>query len=138
MTGAIILLALAALAFGPRLLRWKAQAARASVLETARLIQEPILIRSEHPADATVNDRAHLIKTLIAESGNTWITPADVHVRVYHPNMGNGKEVRLTFAHWRQLVENEYDGIMRKFAIENQTINTEINAALYGQNGKSN
>ena len=128
-------LLLIAAVFGPRFLRWRAALARQAELNTVRLIQEPILIRSEHPADAGVENRAHTIRTLLAESGNTWINPVkDVHVRVYHPNMGSGKDVRLSFANWRALVEQEYDAILARWARENQSINQEIRGAILGQN----
>lgn len=126
---------LIALFFGPRFLRWRASLARQAELDIVRLIQQPILIRSEHEADAGVENRAHTIRTLLAESGNTWINPVkDVHVRVYHPNMGSGKDVRLSFANWRSLVEQEYDAILARWARENQSINQEIRGAILGQN----
>lgn len=122
----------------PRLASFLNARRTAAQLAAVKLIQHPVMIRSEHPADGTVEDRANELRTLVAMSGNTWISAADVHVRVWHPNINAGGTVRLTFPQWRQLVEAEYDTILAKYVKENGTVNDQIRAAMYGQNGQSN
>lgn len=133
-----ILLLAALLVATPRLLRWRAGLKKSSELEMARLIRGPVFIRSQFPGDPNPERIAEYLRVLILESGNTWITPGDVHVRVYHPNMGNGAALAMPFEVWEQLVDEEKASIRQKFARENATINEEIRQAILGQNGKAN
>jgi hypothetical protein len=122
MTGILIILALglfAAPVILPRINRFLSRLNRDAELQMVRLIQEPVLIRSEHPADATVVERAERLRVLVAESGNTWIKPTDVYFRVYKAHMNTGDVYRMTFSVWRAQVEQEYDMVLRRFHAEN-------------------
>lgn len=133
-----ILLLAAALAVTPRFLRWRAGLKKSSELEMARLIRGPVFIRSQFPGDPNPERTAEYLRVLILEAGNTWISPQDVHVRVYHPNMGNGQNLSMPFEVWEQMVDEEKAAIRKKFAIETATVNNEIRDAILGQNGKGN
>ena len=136
MTGILIILALglfSAPVILPRLNRFLSRLNRDAELQMIRLIQEPILIRSEHPADATVAERAERLRVLVAESGNTWIRPTDVHLRVYTPHMNTGDKLRMTFSVWRSSVEAEYDAILRRFHAENAKAAPEFSKQINGQ-----
>lgn len=108
---------------------WQDRKQRALEIALVRLIQEPIKIASEHPADNTVQERAENIKALLGSSGNTWVTPADVHVYIYHPHSTAG-HVAMSFAVWEQMVSEDF---AKKKAEKLKRTDEQFKNPLYGQ-----
>ncbi len=105
---------------------------RAAELACARLIQSPRLIASAHEADNTVQERANDLKRLISLSGNTWITPDDVVVRIYHPHATTGSAY-MTFEVWESLVREEFNKTRQAFALKAMGSGEQFQAPIYGQ-----
>lgn len=108
---------------------WQDQKRIALQMALVRLIQEPIKISSEHPADNTVQERANNIKGLLEAAGNTWVTPADVHVYIYHPHSTAGN-VAMSFGVWEQMVSEDFG---KKKAERMKRIDAQFKGPLYGQ-----
>jgi len=108
---------------------WQERKQRALEVALVRLIQEPVKIASEHPADNTVQERADNIKALLEDAGNTWVTPADVHVYIYHPHSTAG-HVAMSFAVWEQMVGEDF---AKKKAEKLKRVDAQFKSPLYGQ-----
>jgi len=103
-------------------------------IANVRLIQGPRLICSEWEGDSTVLQRAETLRGLLALSGNTWIGPEQIIVRVFHPHAGDGKTM-LTFETWRAMVDNEFAHIAAKY---HSTVAGQFADAVFGQTTTSN
>ena len=108
---------------------WQDRKRIALEMALVRLIQEPIKIASEHPADNTVQERADNIKSLLESAGNTWVTPADVHVYIYHPHSTSG-HVAMSFTVWEQMVNEDF---AKKKAEKLKKVSDQFKSPLYGQ-----
>ena len=134
----LILSILLALVVWPRVARFIAEYQErrrfAIDIANAKLIQGPRLIRSEWEGDATVLQRAETLRGLLALSGNTWIEPEQIVVRVFHPHAGDGKTV-LTFEVWRAMVDNEFAHIAAKY---HNSVAGQFAAPVFGQTTTTN
>lgn len=134
MTGLFIILGLSLVAgwrYWPRIAAFLEARRREAEFEMARLIQEPVLICSQYPGDPDVKGRAARLRGLLVESGNTWISGADVIEKVYHPNMTYGKAVSMSFSVWYEAVHEEFQKTRARWIAQNQSFEQTILA----QNG---
>lgn len=90
-------------------------------LANVALIQGPRLFASEWEGDVEGPiSRAETLIGLLQHAQNSWITPADIIVRVYRPH-SHGK-ARLPFDTWRSMVQDEFSSLCA------------IHAAKHGRN----
>lgn len=129
LTTVLLLVAFAFPVISRKWAEWQYRKQRALEMALVRLIQEPIKIASEHPADNTVQERADNIKSLLGSSGNTWVAPSDVHVYIYHPHSTAG-HVAMSFAVWEQMVSEDF---AKKKAEKLKRVSDQFKGPLHGQ-----
>ena len=134
MLGALVLIGLALIFFGPKLWRelknFQARRAYATDIANVELIDGPRIVMDAWEGDQDTIQRGDDLKGLLRLSNNQWITEKHIIVRCYHPN-SYGK-THLTFAAWRVATLNDFDKICLAFHKEIPKTG-EYDAAIYGQ-----